>query len=293
MICATGHKVIYQSSEEKKWKKTLKKSCDIVVVAGGDGTVGAVARLLSGTRTPITILPTGTANNIARTLGITGSLQELVKGWTRPRYVSFDAGVVKGPLGTDCFIEGVGIGFFAAAMSQLEEKKKSNLPNSGKPTKDTNSIFTILKRQLNKYQPQKMTVRLDGKDLSGQYILIQALNIRHTGPNLELAPRAEVNDGFLDVVFVDQRERPKLSRYLSDRIKGKRTLPHLTVRRGQRLYLGWKNSRIHIDDEPWPEEDDDIPVDFTSIDVKVRPAALVFLIPGTIRHSRISSRKRS
>lgn len=48
LIRAAGHKVDYQSSSEKKWHKVLKRPGDIVAVAGGDGTVGKVARRLIG-----------------------------------------------------------------------------------------------------------------------------------------------------------------------------------------------------------------------------------------------------
>ena len=98
MIRNAGHKVKYQSSKEKKWKKALKKPCDIVAVAGGDGTVGKVARELIEERIPIAILPLGTANNIAKSLGIADiSLQDLVASWSTARSINFDTGVAKGP----------------------------------------------------------------------------------------------------------------------------------------------------------------------------------------------------
>jgi len=55
MIQSAGHKVKYQSSKEKDWKKALRKRCDVIAVAGGDGTVGKVARRLVGSPTPIAI----------------------------------------------------------------------------------------------------------------------------------------------------------------------------------------------------------------------------------------------
>jgi diacylglycerol kinase (ATP) len=83
------------------------------VISGGDGTVGKVATLLIGNRTPIAILPMGTANNIATTLGLTNrSVPDLIKGWTNARPVNFDAGLAKGPWGSQHFIEGFGIGLF-------------------------------------------------------------------------------------------------------------------------------------------------------------------------------------
>jgi Diacylglycerol kinase catalytic domain len=45
-IRKAGHKAKYFSTEDKKWEKALKRPCDIVAVAGGDGTVGDVARRL-------------------------------------------------------------------------------------------------------------------------------------------------------------------------------------------------------------------------------------------------------
>ena len=111
LIRDAGHKVNYQSSKEKKWKKAVKKTCDIIAVSGGDGTVGKVGRLLIGSRMPIAILPMGAANNIATTLDLVGkTLPDLIEGWKNARPVNFDAGLVKAPWGSQYFIEGFGIG---------------------------------------------------------------------------------------------------------------------------------------------------------------------------------------
>ena len=284
LIRAAGHKVNYRSSKDRKWKKALKKTCDIVAVAGGDGTVGKVARRLIGSRTPLAILPMGTANNIANTLGITGrSLQQLIKGWNTARCINFDAGVAKGPWGSRCFIEGFGTGLFAEVMYQLKGEKNNGLPSSGKSSEVINSVLAVLKKQLQGYRSIKMTVRLDGQDVSGDYVLLEALNIGHIGPNLDLVSRVDINDGFFDVVFVTKRERAKLSRYLTDRISRKRSRLKLTTRRGRHLQIEWESSPVHIDDTPWPEDEEGIPVRSTAIDVKIQPGALVFLVPKTRR----------
>jgi diacylglycerol kinase family enzyme len=65
-----GHEVRYQSAKEDGWKRALKKPADLVAVAGGDGTVAKVARRMVGRGVPIGVLPSGTATNIARTLGL-------------------------------------------------------------------------------------------------------------------------------------------------------------------------------------------------------------------------------
>ena len=47
-----GHRVVYQSTKKKGCQKALKKECDLVLVAGGDGTVAKIARRLVGTGIP-------------------------------------------------------------------------------------------------------------------------------------------------------------------------------------------------------------------------------------------------
>src|SRR5262245_31057092 len=71
LIREAGHDVRYQSVREQGWSKVLKKAADLIAVAGGDGTVGKVARRLIGRGIPIAVLPVGTANNISRTLAAT------------------------------------------------------------------------------------------------------------------------------------------------------------------------------------------------------------------------------
>ena len=123
MIQSAGHKVKYQSSKEKDWKKALRKSCDIIAVAGGDGTVGKVARRLVGSPTPIAILPVGTANNIGHALGLTGrALEPLILEWESARRINFDIGEAEGPWGSNYFVEGVGVGLFAATMLNIRER---------------------------------------------------------------------------------------------------------------------------------------------------------------------------
>jgi hypothetical protein len=69
------------------------------VVVGRDGTVGRLVRGLKDRSIPIAILPTGTANNIARSLGIVGDPKDILAGIARAPIKSLDVGVAKGPWG--------------------------------------------------------------------------------------------------------------------------------------------------------------------------------------------------
>ena len=280
LIRKAGHKAKYFSSKDKKWKKALKKPCDIIAVAGGDGTVGRVARRLIGSRTPIAVLPMGTANNIANTIGVTGrTFQELIEGWNAAHCVNFDAGVAKGPWGLKYFIEGFGVGLFAETMFGIDNGQHPHVLRSEDPEEEINAALKVLKKQLSSYPAKKLTVRLDGQDLSGDYYMLEALNVRYIGPNLNLVPRAEINDGLLDVVFVSKEEQAKLRQYISDRLRHKRSRVNLTVRQGRHLQVEWKSSPVHIDDTAWPEDEDTDRVLSIAIDIKTDPGALVFLKP--------------
>src|SRR6476661_1281981 len=113
-----GYDVRYQSAKEEGWKKALKQPADMIVVAGGDGTVAKVTRRMVGHGIPVGLLPSGTANNIARSLGLLERpFEELVRGWQDGRRVKLDVGVAKGPWGERYFVEGVGAGVFASLLA--------------------------------------------------------------------------------------------------------------------------------------------------------------------------------
>jgi diacylglycerol kinase (ATP) len=280
LIRKAGHKPRYFSSKGKKWKKALKKPCDMVVVAGGDGTVGRVARRLIESRIPIAVLPMGTANNIANTIGVTGrTFEDLIEGWQGAHCANFDAAIARGPWGVRYFIEGFGVGLFAETMFRIENGQHSQVEHSEDPEEEIDAVLKVLKKQLSSYPSKDLTVRLDGRDLSGDYYMLEALNIRYIGPNLELVPGAQINDGLLDVVFVSKAEQAKLRQYISDRLKNKRSRAKLTVHQGRHLQIEWKSSPVHLDDKPWPEETKTKPILSNAIDIKTDPGALVFLKP--------------
>ncbi|MEO6054037.1 MAG: acylglycerol kinase family protein, partial [Chthoniobacterales bacterium] len=64
-----GHKVTYQSVKEKNYEQILEEPTDLVLAAGGDGTIKRVVLAVhaTGHDIPISALPLGTANNLART----------------------------------------------------------------------------------------------------------------------------------------------------------------------------------------------------------------------------------
>src|SRR5262245_26289502 len=71
LIRDAGHDVSSKSVKEDR-DELRNHPGDLVVVAGGDGTIGTVTACLIGTPVPLAVLPLGTANNISTTLGVAG-----------------------------------------------------------------------------------------------------------------------------------------------------------------------------------------------------------------------------
>src|SRR5687768_11598020 len=84
LLTAAGHKVRHRSTKGR-WKVLLQDPGDLLVAAGGDGTVRKVALAAAEVEVPFAILPIGTANNIAKTLGLMGDARTLVDSWSAQR----------------------------------------------------------------------------------------------------------------------------------------------------------------------------------------------------------------
>ncbi len=280
LIHEAGHTVRYQSSDDDDWEDALSEPGELVVIAGGDGTVGKVARKLIGKNVPMTVLPVGTANNIAKTFGLTEiPFDQLVAAWSEGRIMDFDSGIATGPWGTRQFIEGVGTGLFARTMLRLDTEYEPALAGAEGPEEEIEAVLLVLKRRLQQFQPQDLKLTLDGNDLSGNYLLFEAMNIRFLGPNLFLAPEAEPGDGLLDIVLLESSDKPELYEYLSAHLNGQLRPPGLRVVRGRHLQLMWEGFDIHIDDEAWPTKDSAEKATGL-IDVKILPGSLKFLLPA-------------
>lgn len=93
-----GFKPRYQSTNGN-YDQALARPGDFIIAAGGDGTVRKIAKHLVGSGTPLAILPLGTANNIATSLGIAGETRDLIVALASARVKKFDVGVAKGPWG--------------------------------------------------------------------------------------------------------------------------------------------------------------------------------------------------
>lgn len=275
LIREAGHRVTYRACSDPAWSSILDEPADVVAVAGGDGTVGRVAKRLIGRDIPLAPLPYGTANNISKTLGLTElTLDEIISGWDLANRVRFDVGRAKGPWGSRYFVEGMGVGLFARTIPAADESE--TLASLDDAEAKVRYALMMLRERLARCRPHALELTIDGEDRSGEYVLFEAMNMEFVGPNLYLAPDIRPGDGLLDIVLVTAAERDKLEASLENWHEGELTHPELTRVRGREIALEWSGFEVHFDDEPWPAEKEEPPA-LTHIEVGVERDALTFL----------------
>src|SRR5215471_3783414 len=123
-LIRSGHQAFYQSIKERGWKNAFKKPVDLIIAAGGDGTVHGTAWQIVDSGIPLAILPLGTANNLARSLGFTGSVDEILQLLHCGKSRRFDVGVARKGSQRDCFLEAAGGGLFADYFSAAEANEE-------------------------------------------------------------------------------------------------------------------------------------------------------------------------
>ena len=247
-----GHEPTYVSTEAADLTRGLDSSPDLVLAAGGDGTVGAVARLMAAKTpdVPLSILPIGTANNLARALGVTGSVDDIVRGLGSGSERTLDIATVRAPWGTVRFVESAGIGIFAAMLRDAEREETIGSSNGAGSTPTHRG--SRMQRMLDRARPRHWRIEADGEDLSASYLLVAALNIPYVGPGLELAPAADAGDGKLDLLLVTEAEREALGDYLAGFGRGEERTIAIPTRSVRHARLEWSTAHGYVDDRLWP-----------------------------------------
>lgn len=256
IVAEAGHEASYASMKQADWAEALEETSDLVVVAGGDGSVGKVFREVATKGTPVTLIPVGSANNIARTLGIPDiEVERLVGGWGEGEHRRLDVGKATAAWGDTLFVESIGGGIFGEVLSRAAGIERAvEVEGDEKIELGVEMLREVVER----IPAREWRVEVDGDDLSGELLAVEAMNIGHMGPNLPLANQADPGDGLLDVVLIRDEDRSNLVAYLSGRMRElEPDLPGLRRIRGERVVLEPPEElRLHADDRIWPAEED-------------------------------------
>lgn len=250
---AAGHEVRYFSSREPGWEKALDAPGDLVVSAGGDGTVAKLAPRLAGSGVPLGLLPLGTANNIALTLELASDWRTAVAGLAGGTRRSFDCGTATGPWGACSFIESVGAGLVAHLIATADAEPVEQALEAAPIPDRFDDIRRLCALLLAEVEAADYEIEADGADLSGRYLLVEVMNIRSIGPRLRLAPESDPADGMLDLVLIDEGARERFASDVQSWLDGWSRATPWPVQRVQRVSIAGRQLAWHVDADLQPE----------------------------------------
>ena len=252
----------------KAARKSAKAAADqneeLVIVAGGDGTIEDVASQLVGTKTALGILPVGTMNNVARSLGVPLDLDDacalLGAGSTRP--VDVGHVIADEKPSVEYFLETAGLGLTAIAFPAAQAVRKGRL--AGLPH---------ALRRLFDSKPGPVSVELDdGETILANSQLVTVSNAPLMGLNFLIAPSAKMDDGFLDIAVYDGMGKTDLVDHFAAMRDGKRTdNPKVRFYRARKVRIRCQSAQPAVSDK------DALP-DERVLDFELLPQALSMIV---------------
>lgn len=258
--------VVYHTTSEDMGEVTARQlaaeHAKIVMAVGGDGTIHSVARGLLGSESILGIIPTGTMNNLARSLGIPEQIEEACALIGNGKVRTIDVGSIN----QHFFIEVAGIGLEAALFPAAEEVKSGGILSTFRGV--VNGLSTLIK-----FRPPHIKVAFNNqKPRIYRAIQITICNAPYYGARLNLAPGIVMNDGLLDVVIYTNFSKQEYIRHAISISQGQRTFtPKIVYRRFKSLYIST--------DEAVEIQADGTVIGTTPAEITIIPQALKVQVP--------------
>jgi diacylglycerol kinase (ATP) len=180
----------------------LKRGIHMFVVCGGDGTVESVAGALVNTTATLGIVPTGTRNNVALSLGIPEDISAAARLLHQNKPVKIDVGEVVCCGNSRIFLETCSIGLLSALFPAADEIQHGNLASIG------DFLTTLIASP-----SAKVHLVMDNQQqITTNAHAVLIANLPYVGPHYPIVPKGSFDDGLLDVlVFSDLTKLDLLS----------------------------------------------------------------------------------
>ena len=248
IVEANGFQCKYASTKKKGWKE-IEPDVDFLIAAGGDGTVRKIIKILLKRKVlekkwPVALLPLGTANNIAKTLGISGTTEEIIQSWHQAKLKKYDVGRIYDLEDAEFFLESFGFGIFPYLVLEMENQGKNTIED---PVTKMQAALELLHQIALAYEPRTCELEVDGANHSGKFLLAEIMNTRSIGPNLVLSPGSDVSDGEFEVVLVPENHKDKFASYVLSKMSGVEEKFEPSILKGKNIRISWEGTHIHVD----------------------------------------------
>jgi diacylglycerol kinase (ATP) len=238
----------------------VRRGYDLVVAAGGDGTVGIVAEKLLGSRTALGILPFGSVMNIARSLGIPRDPILAAEALATGVVIQVDVGEVR----HRPFYEAGSVGMNAVMFREAQRF------DDGDWASIVRTVWVALR-----YRPARMSIGLDDREIRTRALMVTVSNGPYTGAGMTVAPGARLDDGLFDVRVFRRFSKPRLLRHLLSIAFGRyRYAPEVDTYRSRAVAIDSRH--------PLPARADSRDLGTTPVTFTVLPRALRAVVPTRI-----------
>jgi diacylglycerol kinase (ATP) len=232
----------------------------LVALGGGDGTLNVACEAILDARLPFAILPLGTANDLARTLGIPSKLEDACAVAAKGLKYRIDLGRANGKY----FFNVASIGLSVTVARSIDSATKRRWGPAG-------YALTVI-RTLGKQRPFRARIRCDGRVLVVHAIQVAVGNGRHYGGGMTVAADAAIDDNLLHLYSISPLSLLRL------------------LLLAPALRTGWQGrfegvhrlcgTRIDIDTRrPFPVSTDGEVTTQTPVQFEVVPAAIEVMVP--------------
>lgn len=175
-------------------KEAAAKGAYAVVAVGGDGSVNDIVAGLLGTGTALAIIPKGSGNGIARTMGIPLNEEDAIKVINKGSSVQMDIGFANG----QPFTGNGGVAFDALISRKFAKSIRRGF-----------AMYSwLVTKYMWTYKAWTWNIEIDGKQMAEKGFIITVANCKQFGYNFQIAPDANWTDGLFDVVIV--RDFPRI-----------------------------------------------------------------------------------
>jgi len=249
-------------------KEAVEGHFDIVAISGGDGSINETATELIEQETIMAIIPTGSGNGLARHLNIPLKIPEAIKLINKFNVKTIDTGEIhfisnkSGQSKTKIFTGTASLGFDAHIASIISKFNTRTLWSYAK---------AILK-EFSKYETKNYELEIDGKRLTRKVFSICFANSSQYGNNSIIAPKAIIDDGYLDICIVKKfpfYRLPFVVYRLFNRTIDKSS--YLEIIKGKEIIIIQNSKLIQLDGEP---------INLGSrLHIKINPLSLKVIVP--------------
>lgn len=178
-------------------RKAAEDGVERLLVAGGDGTMHHAVQGLAGTSCALGVIPLGSGNDLAGTLGIPPDLEAAVERALRGEIRRIDLARV----GETFCVGYAGVGFDSEVTRYANEVKVLRGPLI---------YFYAVIHTLITFEPPRMRVVHDEGEYEGKVMFAVVNNLPRFGGGMRIAPDARIDDGLLDLVMVKEIPKPTL-----------------------------------------------------------------------------------